>query len=97
MVQSTHAQNAKIEKQKLALRRKIRSLVKNHAYSRGEADYEELLALDAEYEALEAQVQSGRCRKCGRVLTDPASVSRGYGPECWKQIEHLANAQEDSE
>jgi len=24
----------------------------------------------------------GRCGSCGRVLTDPASIERGFGPEC---------------
>ena len=24
-----------------------------------------------------------RCGRCGRQLTDPISVSRGIGPECW--------------
>ena len=27
---------------------------------------------------------SGRCGCCSRLLTVPASVSRGIGPECWK-------------
>ena len=32
---------------------------------------------------LEAQlVGDGRCRRCGRALTDPVSVERGVGPEC---------------
>jgi len=25
---------------------------------------------------------AGRCSKCGRLLTDPASISRGLGPTC---------------
>lgn len=29
---------------------------------------------------------SGRCGCCGRVLTDPEAISRGFGPECWKKI-----------
>lgn len=24
----------------------------------------------------------GRCARCGRALTDPASIARGLGPEC---------------
>lgn len=23
------------------------------------------------------------CRRCGRDLTDPESIERGYGPDCW--------------
>lgn len=26
------------------------------------------------------------CQKCGKKLTDPESMKRGYGPECWEQI-----------
>ena len=29
---------------------------------------------------------SGRCGCCGRVLTDPEAISRGFGPECWKKV-----------
>ena len=27
-----------------------------------------------------------RCQKCGKKLTDPESIKRGYGPECWGTI-----------
>ena len=27
---------------------------------------------------------AGRCGKCGKMLTDPESLERGIGPECWK-------------
>jgi GNAT superfamily N-acetyltransferase len=27
----------------------------------------------------------GRCCACGRLLTDPASIERGIGPECMKK------------
>ena len=27
-----------------------------------------------------------RCNRCGRVLTDPKSVARGYGPVCYKKL-----------
>ena len=27
-----------------------------------------------------------KCQKCGRRLTDPESMIRGYGPECWEEI-----------
>lgn len=34
-------------------------------------------------ERIEAElVAAGRCRRCGRLLTDPESVSRGIGPDC---------------
>lgn len=26
------------------------------------------------------------CAMCGRKLTDPESVQRGFGPECWKKV-----------
>ena len=29
---------------------------------------------------------AGHCGKCGRTLTDPASIQRGIGPECWKMV-----------
>ena len=33
----------------------------------------------------EALVAVGRCRRCGRTLTDPDSLSRGIGPDCIKR------------
>ena len=27
-----------------------------------------------------------KCQKCGKKLTDPESIRRGYGPECWESI-----------
>lgn len=33
-----------------------------------------------------------RCRRCGRCLTWPKSLSRGYGPVCWGKVNQ---AQED--
>lgn len=29
---------------------------------------------------------SGCCRRCSRTLTVPASINRGYGPECIKHV-----------
>jgi hypothetical protein len=29
-----------------------------------------------------ALAAAGRCRRCGRTLTDPVSVEAGEGPEC---------------
>ena len=28
---------------------------------------------------------SHRCNNCGRILTDPKSIERGYGPICWRR------------
>jgi len=39
--------------------------------------------IDAFYRALG---QSGRCAICGATLTDPLSMSRGIGPECFGHI-----------
>ena len=27
-----------------------------------------------------------KCRKCGRQLSDPQSISRATGPECWEKV-----------
>lgn len=29
---------------------------------------------------------AGKCGKCGRELTDPESLDRGIGPDCWEQM-----------
>lgn len=41
----------------------------------------------------------GRCEKCHRVLKDPNSVKRGFGPVCWKRAiaAQEAAAQEEEE
>lgn len=31
-----------------------------------------------------------KCQKCGRKLTDPDSMKRGYGPECWEHLTGIA-------
>ena len=31
-------------------------------------------------------VEKKRCKRCNRVLTDPDSIKRGYGPECKDKI-----------
>lgn len=28
----------------------------------------------------------GKCCRCGRTLTDPISIDRGVGPECWEKM-----------
>jgi len=32
------------------------------------------------------QITTARCRLCGRKLTVPKSIMRGYGPVCYKKI-----------
>lgn len=29
---------------------------------------------------------AGRCGKCGKELTDPVSIERGIGPDCWESL-----------
>jgi hypothetical protein len=29
--------------------------------------------------------KKGRCKRCGRLVTDPVSIERGLGPECVKK------------
>jgi hypothetical protein len=29
---------------------------------------------------------AGRCRVCGIRLTDPVSIGRGVGPDCWAKL-----------
>jgi hypothetical protein len=29
---------------------------------------------------------AGKCGKCGRELTDPLSIERGIGPDCWETL-----------
>lgn len=31
-----------------------------------------------------------RCLRCGRTLTDPESISRGIGPDCWDRVKGAA-------
>jgi len=31
------------------------------------------------------------CHICGKELSDPVSIARGIGPECWQDILSLAN------
>jgi hypothetical protein len=34
----------------------------------------------------EELADAGRCRRCGRLLTDPASIAVGLGPDCRAKI-----------
>lgn len=29
-----------------------------------------------------------RCARCGRLLEDPKSIDRGYGPYCWALLKN---------
>jgi hypothetical protein len=31
-------------------------------------------------------MHAGRCGRCAKQLTDPPSIERGIGPECWKKM-----------
>lgn len=33
----------------------------------------------------------GRCSECGRELSDPVSVARGIGGDCWRDLVDLAH------
>lgn len=30
-----------------------------------------------------------RCQRCGRLLTNPQSQDRGYGPVCWRKVQAM--------
>ena len=36
---------------------------------------------------------SGKCAKCGRTLTDPESIERGLGSECFTYLKFKRNEQ----
>jgi hypothetical protein len=41
------------------------------------------LGLDDIADRFQEQLRTtGRCKRCGRPLTDPASIERGVGPDC---------------
>jgi hypothetical protein len=45
---------------------------------------EQLPQQSQQEQAEPVQQQSvGKCIRCGRKLTDPASIKRGMGPVCW--------------
>ena len=52
-----------------------------------QAAYYRAQGADGAADRLEAVLIEHRCcRRCGRGLTDPTSVLRGVGPECWSKI-----------
>lgn len=36
-----------------------------------------------------------KCKNCGRKLTDPESIGRGYGPQCWAEVKGDSAQDED--
>jgi len=42
-------------------------------------------------------VESLRCLRCGKYLTDPKSIKRGFGPICWPKVRHLIEEHEEYE
>jgi hypothetical protein len=41
-----------------------------------------LLLMGEAQNQVEMWYQAGKCNRCGRLLTDPDSVTRGLGPKC---------------
>lgn len=63
--------------------RKLAWVTEQARRARTRGDHHEADQWDAargELEALLHHLQ--RCRCCGRILTDPASITAGIGPEC---------------
>ncbi len=44
-----------------------------------------IVRVEAPVAVVEAPV-THRCHRCSRVLSDPKSVSRGYGATCWRRV-----------
>ncbi|MGD9798880.1 MAG: DUF6011 domain-containing protein [Acidimicrobiia bacterium] len=52
----------------------------------------QLEELEMAFERYEkAFVETGRCSECGRELSDPASVARGIGGDCWSDLLRAAH------
>lgn len=79
----TKAQMRRKLARQAAIRKQIRSLTKRGEYGH---DDKRVAKLEAEYDALEQETRSGKCRNCGRPLTDPESLARGYGPLCFAKL-----------
>ena len=45
-----------------------------------------MVAVDKEPPGEAVIMHAGMCGRCGRELTDPESIRRGFGPECFKKI-----------
>jgi hypothetical protein len=92
------ADQLKAHRRRAAARRERRAMT-------GRLDHPAKLARQAAYwrtrgradvaEALEAELAgAGRCKRCGRTLTDPASIARGLGPDC---LAHMKPAPEEEQ
>ncbi|MGD9797578.1 MAG: DUF6011 domain-containing protein [Acidimicrobiia bacterium] len=52
----------------------------------------QLEELERAFERYEqAFVETARCSECGRELTDPASIARGVGGDCWSDLLRAAH------
>lgn len=66
--------------------RKLAWLGEQIRRARERGDQKDVDSYDEARAALEALMSHlGRCRRCGRTLRDPDSVSRGIGPECLRK------------
>jgi hypothetical protein len=76
----------------LLLDKKILKTTNKSAFLPGSKEYE--VAAWACFAVLDQKMipdgyhieHAGRCGKCGRTLTDPESIQRGIGPECWSTL-----------
>lgn len=70
--------------------RGVRVAQTNRRYAeeaRAEGDTERAAYLIGYAERAEAIVRAlGRCIRCGRTLSDPESIARGYGPDCARLV-----------
>lgn len=64
---------------------KIWRRYQGEAFSQNMQQALEILLREPEKGAIEYAVASGRCSRCGRKLTVPASLTRGLGPECFSK------------
>lgn len=46
----------------------------------------DIITRDPDESGEEFALQSGRCRRCNRKLTVPASINRGFGPHCASEV-----------
>lgn len=59
------------------------------AWEHAETDRDNILYGKKKYEKKKIiREREGYCKRCGRKLTDPESIRRGYGPKCWVKIQN---------